>query len=150
MSLRLSTGTVNKLMDTSPFKTLFAGGFIDIYSGTRPTAADDAPPSGAIKLATVYSNGTSNGLTFETNATGGVLTKNPAETWSCSSIFADGTAYWFRLREASDPGTASSTTACRVDGTVGTSGADMNLTSTSFAAGAPLTISAAQFTLPSA
>jgi hypothetical protein len=150
MSLRLSTGTVNKLMDTSPFKTLFAGGFIDIYSGSRPAAADDAPPSGAVKLATVYSDGASLGIHFDASATGGVLKKASAEKWSCTSMLATGTASWFRLHEATDPGTASSTTACRVDGTVGTSGADMNLTSTSFSAGAPLTINDGQFTLPTA
>lgn len=148
MALRLSTGLVNKLMDTSPFKTLFAAGFIDIYSGTRPTLANDAPPANAVKLATIYSNGTSLGINFDTSAANGVLAKALAETWSCASILATGTAAWFRLREASDPGTALSTTACRVDGTVGTSGADMNLTSTSFAAGAPLTINSGQFTLP--
>lgn len=150
MALRLSTGLVNKLMDTSPFKTLFAAGFIDIYSGTRPTLANDAPPANTVKLATVYSNGTSLGINFEANATDGILEKASAETWSCASMLATGTATWFRLREASDPGSALSTTACRVDGTVGTSGADMNLTSISFAAGAPLTIGGGQFTLPAA
>ena len=45
MSLTLSTGLANKLLDTGSLKTVMtgAGGFqIDIYSGSKPATADAA------------------------------------------------------------------------------------------------------------
>jgi len=71
MPLRLSTGLVNKLMDTGSFKTLFAASFIDIYTGTQPTSADDGATG--TKLVTIYSDGTSTGVSFEATATDGQL-----------------------------------------------------------------------------
>ncbi len=144
MALRLSTGLVNKLMDTGSFKATFALGFIDIYTGTQPAAADDAPTG--TKLVTIYSDGTTTGITFEASATDGTLEKNASETWSGTAI-ATGTAGWFRLRAAGDTG-ASSTTQARVDGAVSTSGAQMNLGSLSITSGAPFVLSAGSFTLP--
>lgn len=146
MATRLSTGLVNKMLATGSFRTTFAACFIDIYSGTQPASADDAATG--TKLATIYSNGTSLGLNLDTTATGGVITKAPAETWSCSSAAASGTAGWFRMREASDAGTGASTTAARLDGAIATSGAQMNLGSLTITAGAPFVLSAAAFTLP--
>ncbi len=144
MAAKLSTGLVNKLMATSSFKTLFALGFIDIYSGTQPNSADDAP-SGT-KLCTLYSDGVSVGLSWAASASGGALSK-ASETWS-GTVLATGVAGWFRLREAADAGTASSTTACRYDGSVATSGGQMNLGSLTLTTGAPFVISAATFSLP--
>lgn len=152
MALKLSTGLVNKLMDTSPFKTVFAGCFIDIYTGSQPASADDAP-TGSTKLVTLYSDGVSAGLSFEASATNGELEKNSAETWSGTASFGIASpqnAQWFRMREAGDAGTAQSTTAARVDGTIGTSGQQMNLGSVSIANGAPFLLSAAVFALPKA
>lgn len=145
MAARLSTGLVNKLMATSSFRTLFALGFIDIYSGTQPASADDVP-SGT-KLCTLYSDGVSVGLSWEAAATGGALPKLASQTWS-TTVAVTGTAGWFRLREASDAGTGASTTACRYDGAIATSGAQMNLGNLSLTVGAPFVISAATFSLP--
>lgn len=146
MALRMSTGLVNKLLDTSSFKTLFVGCFIDIFSGTQPASPNDVPVG--TKLATIYSNGTSLGLSFGPSAAAGVLSKTVAETWSQSAATAGGTAGWFRMREALDTGLLSSTTAVRMDGAIATSGAEMNLGSLTITAGAPVVISAAAFTLP--
>lgn len=148
MATRLSSGLVNKLLDTSSFKTLFNGSsgfFIDIYSGAQPASADDAP--NGIKLVTLYSDGTTNGLTLEASATGGVIEKNASETWSGTAV-ATGTAGWFRMRENGDAGTALSTTAVRLDGAISTSGAQMNLGSLTITNGAPFILSSAAFTLP--
>lgn len=148
MATRLSTGLVNKLLDTNSFKTLFNGAsgfFIDVYSGAQPASADDAP--NGTKLVTLYSNGTSTGLTLEASATGGVIEKNASETWSGTAV-ATGTAGWFRMREFGDAGTALSTTAVRLDGAVATSGAQLNLGSLTFTTGAPFVLPTAAFTLP--
>lgn len=145
MATRLSTGLVNKLMDTGSFKSIFAGCFIDIYSGTQPASADDAPTG--TKLCTIYSDGAAAGLNFAANAVNGSLSKLATETWS-GTVLNTGTAGWFRVREATDPGTAQSTTAARLDGAIATSGAQMNLGSLSLTQGAPFVLTAANFTLP--
>lgn len=145
MASRLSTGLVNKMMDTGSFKTIFTAGFLDVYTGTQPASADDAP-SGT-KLVTVYSDGTATGLHFASASVNGSLAKLSSETWS-GTILNTGTAGWFRLREASDPGTAASTTACRYDGSIATSGAQMNLGALTLTQGAPFVLTAANFTLP--
>lgn len=145
MAARLSTGLVNKLMSVASFRGIFALGFIDIYSGVQPTSADDAPTG--TKLATLYSNGTSAGLNWEPAAVSGALSKLASETWS-GTVLSDGTAGWFRLREAADAGTASSTTMARYDGAIATTGGQMNLGSLSLITGAPFIIASAAFTLP--
>ena len=145
MALRLSTGLVNKLMDTNSFKTVFANCFLDIYSGPQPASADDAATG--TKLCTIYRDAVSLGLNFEASATNGELEKSGAETWSGNGV-AQGTAGWFRLREAGDAGTGASTSASRVDGSVATSGGQLNLGSLTIAVGAPVVISSAAFTLP--
>lgn len=148
MALTLSTGCVKKLMDTNPFKTVFNLCFIDIYSGSKPTSPDNAP-NGTL-LVTVSNAGTATGLTWSATAPAGVISKNGAETWS-GTIAASGTAGWFRIRESGDvTPNSSSTTLARVDGTVSTSGADMNLGSLTFTAAAPFVLTQSDITLPAA
>lgn len=150
MSLRLSTGLANAILDTGSVKSQLegAGGFwIDIYSGARP-ASPDLTATGT-KLLTLSLNGGVNGVHFEATATDGMLEKDSGETWSGTGL-ANGTAGYFRIRTGADTGATDSTTAKRVDGTIATSGADMNLTSTAIVLGAPYTVSGASFTLPSA
>lgn len=256
MAIRLSTGLVNKMMDTGSFKDVFANCVLDIYSGTQPTGSDDAATgtllvtvtkasgaftaetrsvgtltlagaAGSINTVTVNSidilgaavpfnaslnqtavdvadqinrnpknllfiasatgasdvvtltamNGLGtlpngwvvnytattmtatpanmasgvdavNGLRFD-KAVAGVLSKVTADTWSGNGLVA-GTAGWFRVREGGDSGGGASTTAMRVDGSVATTGADMNLGSLAVTSGAPFILTSAAFTLPKA
>jgi hypothetical protein len=155
MPLRLSTGLVDKLMDTGSFKTLFenaADGFlIDIYTGAQPADANDAATG--TKLVTISKGGDGTGMTFEASAgtNPGELEKNAGETWSGTSV-ATGTAGWFRVYRKADAATHgdASTTEYRVDGTVGTSGQQMNVGSLSITSGAPFVLTSAAFTLPKA
>jgi hypothetical protein len=146
MTTRNSTGLVNKLLVTGSFKATMALGFIRIYSGSQPSSAD-AAPTGTL-LCILYSNGTSAGLSLETAAVAGVLTKETTETWS-GTILADGTAGWYRFHAVGDTG-ALSTTEARQDGAIATSGAQMNLSTLALKAGATLTVGDddAAFTLP--
>lgn len=146
MAARLSTGLVKYLMDTGAFRTAFALGFVDIYSGTQPASPDDVP--NGTKLVTLYSDGTTTGISWEASAPGGVLDQLSTEDWWGTAL-ANGTAGWFRMREAGDPGTASSTTAKRYDGAIATSGSEMNLGSLTITLGAPVYITSASFTMPS-
>jgi hypothetical protein len=119
--------------------------FIDVYSGTQPASADDAP-TGTL-LCSFFSDGTTAGLEFD-DAVAGVLSKKSTETWS-GTAGNTGTAGWFRMRQAADSG-ASSTTEPRMDGVCATSGGQLNMTSLSISSGAVQTISTGSITQPAA
>lgn len=85
-----------------------------------------------------------NGLTFAA-ATGGTVSKSG--TWSFSGV-AVGTAGWFRLKASVNDAGALSTTAVRLDGSVATSGADMNLSNISVVVSAPNTVDSFTLTFP--
>ncbi len=87
-----------------------------------------------------------NGLNWDM-ASAGVISKVASETWSGNAV-ATGTASFFRIRGNGDTGTGASTTAIRIDGSIGTSGADMNVGSLAVTAGAPFIIPTATLTLP--
>lgn len=146
MSLKLSTGLRNKLLDTGSLKSIFAAGFIKIYSGSAPADAD-AAVTGTL-LCTISISGGGTGINFDTAAVGGVLSKLGSETWSGTNA-ATGTATHYRHVAAGDDGTLS-TTQARIQGTVGVVGADMNLSSVSLVSGNPQTIDYYAMTLPAA
>ena len=113
---------------------VFTLGNVKIYTGTQPTDPDDAP-TGTL-LVTINNGGT--GITFG-DAADGVLSKTVGETWS--GVGADtGTAGYFRLCAYADLGTDNGTD-CRIDGTVATSGGELNFGSLAFTSGATQTIS---------
>jgi hypothetical protein len=104
---------------------------IRIYDGTRPATG------GAVTtlLAELTCSDPAAGA-----AAAGVLTFS-AITQDASAN-ATGTATWFRM--------VDSTAAFVMDGNVGTSGSDLNLTTTSIVATQPVTISSATITAPNA
>jgi hypothetical protein len=65
---------------------------------------------------------------FQQTAASGAIAKNGL--WQEAAAIAQGTAAWFRLRESGDAGGAS-TTAIRIDGTVGTATVDLVIANTS-------------------
>lgn len=147
MAVRISTGLRNGLMSSNSFKGLFeAGGgfFLDIYTGSQPASSDDAPIG--TKLVTISNNSAGTTLEFEASAASGAISKSASQTWSGAAI-ATGTAGWFRLRRHDDSNAASSSFV-RYDGACATSGAQMNLGSLTISSGAPITVSAATFTMP--
>lgn len=119
---------------------IFRGGKIEVYTGTQPTSADNAP-SGTL-LVTIK-NGTA-GITFD-DAASGTMNKASGETWSgvCGN---SGTAGWARLMTADDSG-ASATTEERFDMSVATSGSQINFSSTGFTASATQTITSFSISL---
>lgn len=132
MAIKMSTGLRNEMLSGDSLKAIFdAGSEIRIYAGTPPSSADDT--TAAATLLVTIKNGAS-GITFDTVAVNGILVKNPAETWQ-GTIAASGTPSFYRHVLTADDGTVSAV-APRYQGTVGLVGADMNLTSTSFVAGA--------------
>jgi hypothetical protein len=132
-------------------KDIFKDGVLRIYSGTQRVEADDAV-SGTLLLQITVSAGAfvagafDNGLEFGT-AADGAISKASTETWQAVGLSA-GTAGWFRfVANPTDDG-SESTSLPRIDGTVGTSGADLNMSNTTITVGATYTIDAFTLTLP--
>jgi hypothetical protein len=92
-----------------------------IYSGARPATGG----AETTILAELVCN-----ATFAPSATGGVLTLNPIT--QDSSANNTGTATWFRI--------LTSGASPQIDGSVGVSGSDLNLTTTSITATQPVSI----------
>ena len=110
---------------------LLDNGYIRIYNGSKPATADTAV-SGQTLLAELRWNATAFGAASNGVATAGAITAD-------SSANATGTASWFRSL-------ASDGTTVYFDGDVGTSGADLNLNSTSIVSGVNVAISSFTYT----
>jgi len=114
---------------------LGANAVLEIYSGSQPASPDTAVGA-QVLLASLACN-----ATFAPGASGGVLTLNSISNGTGTAGAAGGTtATWFRMKTSG--GTA------HIDGTVGISGADLNLNNTSIATGQ--TVSVTSFTLSNA
>jgi len=131
------------------FKNLFTDGIIHIYSGSQPADADTTE-SGTLLLKITESSlaftggSATNGLEFRA-VTSGVLSKN-ATVWSGVGLVT-ATAGWFRFYDNLNT-TGASTTAVRFDGSVGTSGSELVLSSTSIAVSATTTVDTFTMTQP--
>lgn len=125
------TNAVAQAMLTAVKTAIDAGtaAIIEIYTTAQPTDADTALGA-QTKLAT---------LTMDATAFGAVGDANPGANMTAAAITPDasadatGTAAWFRLL------TQAAGTVI-MDGSVGTSGADINFNTTSFTAGSEIEI----------
>lgn len=104
-------------------------GLLSIYTGTQPTNPDTAL-SGNTLLASLACSST-----FAAGASGGILT---ASTITSATAGNTGTATWGSL-------TTSGGTRI-VDFSIGTSGADLNLNSTSISSGATVSVTSLTIT----
>lgn len=106
------------------------GGYtLSIYTGSQPTTANDAATG--TKLVDITING------FNTPATGSATLDT--STPSTGVAVATGTAGWGRIVGGAGE---------RIDGTVGTSGTDFTINSTSITNGATVTLTAMTVTQP--
>lgn len=121
MALAYSTAIRNAMLDAV---TTGAGGsaLLRIYDGTRPASGGTA----TTLLAELTCN-----ATFAPGASSGVLTLNSIT--QDSSANASGTATWFRIVK-------SDGTTFVMDGNVGTSGSDLNLTTTTIVSTQPVSV----------
>lgn len=126
-------------------REILRGSRMNIYTGTQPTTADDAA-TGTL-LVTIAKGGT-DGFEWDP-ASSGTISKPTADNWQGTTV-ATGTAGWFRLYEEGDNPANASSTAARFDGQVATSGAQLNVSSTSFVSGAVQTVSSFTVTQPAA
>lgn len=101
------------------------GGFLELYTGTQPATPDTAL-SGNTLLATLALSATAFGAASSATKT--------ANTITSATAAATGTATFFRAYK-------SDATTAVIDGSVGTSGADLNLNTTSIVTGATVSVS---------
>lgn len=145
MAIQASTGLRNYALGTGSVKAALTAGFLKIFSAaSNPLLTPDDATTGATLLATLTLNADgSTGLTFGT-AAAGVLPKTLAEVWS-AIIAASGTAAFYRFCESGDAGTAASSTAKRIQGSVGTAGTDLILASIALVANGSNTVGVASY-----
>jgi hypothetical protein len=118
---------------------LLNGGSIKIYSGAMPATTETASSgtllsSGCTLAATAFGSATDPGSTGLATATAGAIASD-------TNAAATGTAGYFRAYK-------SDGTTCVIQGTVGTSAADMILNTTSISAGSTVAITSWVVTLP--
>lgn len=130
--MKRSTGLRNHLLVTGSLKSALDGKIIKIYSGTEPATAD-ADIGSAVLLCTISVDGTGTGVTMDSTAVAGQVTKNPSEVW-IGDILVSGTASFFRMCTSADSNGASST-AIRLQGTVGLVGTDLEFGNVTFTSG---------------
>lgn len=151
MTIKHSTGLRTNMVGTTGFGTTFDRGVIHIYSGPQPVSAD-APVTGTLlgvvtESAGAFSFGSAtNGLQFEPAAAGEVA-KKTAQEWKFKGL-ANGTAGWFRLMGNASDALGTSTTSPRLDGNIGTSGADLNLSNIAVTTNTPCTIDVFIYGIP--
>lgn len=143
------TVTISVLAGGS-LKDVFRDGILRIYSGSQPADADTDKGAGVLLVEVTIASGAwvagapTNGLRLGTAASGAV--SKDASVWSGIGL-ADGVASWFRFyANATDAGGASITLP-RIDGAVGTSGAQLNMSSTTIVTSATTTIDTFTVTL---
>lgn len=145
--MKLSTGLRDAILTGGSLKAGLDGGVIYVYSGPVPATAD-AALSGNTLLAVISNNAAGTGITMAAASVNGVLSKNAAEVWR-GLIAANGVASFYRFAALNDDGLLS-TVEKRLQGTVGTVGADLNFSSINFVAGNYKQIDSYNVALPTA
>lgn len=130
MAVRLSASLANTLADAID-SALGNAGTIKIYTGSQPATADTAASGTLLATFTLGSPGFG-------AASAGVITLNGTPLTVAAA--ATGTAGWFRM--------ATSGGSTILDGSVGTSGNQINLNTTSITSGVNVTITSGTITMP--
>ncbi len=137
MAMKLTTATADAML--ASIATSLNSGLLRIYGGTEPATANTALSSNPL-LAELTFSATAFG-TATASGSDRVITANAIA--SDSSADADGTATFFRAL-------ASNGTTVVYQGTVGTSGQQLNLTATNIVSGGVVSVSSLTITLPTA
>lgn len=132
MANALSLANVAANAEADAFSDLLDNGYLRIYSGTKPATADTALSGNTLLAELRYANPASGA------AVAGVITFSAIT--SDSSADATGTATFFRAFK-------SDGTTAVYDGTVGTSGCDLNINSTAIQAGAQVDVTSLTHTV---
>ena len=126
MTIRFNTATRNFLADT--LGTAMGLATLSIYTGSQPATANDA--ASGTKLVAIE-------ITSFNAASSGTATLNTSSP-NVGTAVATGTAGWGRITHSSGV----------IDGTVGTSGTDFTINSTSITSGSAVTLTAMTIVQP--
>ena len=126
MTIRFNTATRNFMADT--LGTAMAAATLSIYTGSQPATANDA--ASGTKLVDIT-------ITSFNAASTGTATLNTSSP-NVGTAVATGTAGWGRIIHSSGV----------IDGTVGTSGTDFTINSTSITSGSAVTLTAMTLVQP--
>lgn len=143
--IKISTALRQFIAVGGSLRDALNNGFVRIYSGAEPASAD-AALGGATLLCEISAGGNGTPLTFEDTAPNGTLSKSVSEAWSGTNL-GNGNPSFFRYVLAADSGDAS-TSAPRIQGSVGGIGSDMVITSLPLVQGNPQTFELFQLTVP--
>lgn len=124
MALQYSTSVRNAKLDAIE-STIGTSAVLKIFTGSKPATPATADSGTLLAACTLPSD-------WMAAASGGAKAKSG--TWQDTSADNSGTAGYFRIYE-------STATTCHIQGTVGTSGTDMIVDSTTFTSGQAFTIS---------
>jgi hypothetical protein len=130
--MKRSTGFRDYLLATGSAKNALANTVVDIFGGAEPVSADSALGA-AVHLCRITVDGLGTAITMNNTSSQGQLTKNTNEVWR-GSILASGTPSFFRQTLPGDAGDASST-AIRIQGSVGIIGTDLQFSDIDFLEG---------------
>lgn len=117
----------------NPLAALLNSGTLLVYTGTQPTDANTAV-SGQTLLVTLTFSATAFAGSVASGSAGSKVVTATANAITSGTGVATGTATWFRCLK-SDASTVV------LDGSVGTSGADLNFSSVAFSTGAVVSVS---------
>ena len=142
--IKISTGLADAMMNDTGATAALNNAELElrIFSGPEPLTADAALADETL-LVTIQVNG-GGGMQFAF-ANEGTIMKDIDQSW-LGNVIATGTPTYYRLCPMNDDNTAS-TTAVRVQGSVGTTG-DLKLGTTTLATGNPQSIDFYQLRLP--
>ena len=129
LNLQISDATANA--GVNALCALANGGSIKLYTGSQPANANTALGAQTLLVTLALS------ATAFATAVAGVATANSI---TAATAVASGTATWFRVYK-------SDGTSVVFDGTVGTSGCDLNMNSNVISSGATVGVSSLTFTL---
>ena len=137
MALKLSIAAADAMLNS--LATALAAGKIRIYSGTEPTTAETAIGAQVLLAELTFGNPAFNTGAIVTTGNDRVMSANAITADSGAN--ADGTASFFRCTNA-----AASTTYYQ--GTVGTSGQQLNLTNLNIVTDGVVSISSLSIAMP--
>lgn len=147
MTIKISNGLANSMLEGSSAKERLDNGFLYLFAGAEPATADTALDMvgthtllAKIAADAVPVDAGVSGLTFAAAAVSRALAKNSGQTWAAKVHFSGKdaaqagvsalNAAFYRFCAAGDNGQTTGTgTSYRVQGSVGVVGADINLSS---------------------
>lgn len=148
---------INQSQSSPEYRASVLAATVTIYAMPGSGAAPNGFVVGSTLTTITASHGNmasgvnaANGLKLAAPAAG-IIQKLPSQTWAGLGV-AGGTGGYFRyLAAVADAGGADTTESLiRMQGDLGTSGAALNLASTTFVGGAPNSVSSFSFTVPAA